>query len=95
LPTLGHNLIPRYIRKKVYQHYPKLYKQQFYQKLNDQKTENYEQKIRNRRAHFSGDINNLRYYYTGYPNMERIRREQEIKQRAEQQALNNILKIDL
>lgn len=91
LPNLGQNIIPRYIRKKVYEHFPKEYKRQFYQKLNYEKQAHYEQKIRNRSKNIQCDKYHIQYYYRGIPNLERFRQQNERKQQAEQSAMINYL----
>ncbi len=91
LPSCGKFIIPRYIRKQVYQNYPKNVKHKFYQKLNDLKQEKYENKIRQRAKHFQSDCNNFSSNYSIYPDLENLRQQNRREQQAEHIAMINYL----
>lgn len=53
LPGMSDKIIPKYIRRQVYQHYPKHIKEKFYQKLFDKKSEQNENNLEKRRKYYS------------------------------------------
>lgn len=92
LSGLGDKIIPRYIRKKVYEHYPTMIKKNYYQQLNDQKQENYENKIRESTRRLRVYQDPVLFNNRFNPDVERYRTEERNRERARHEEMNNFLK---
>ncbi len=92
MPGMGRQLIPRYFRKIVYQHYPKAFKEQYYFDLKTFNNEKHENKIREsaRRLRIDNDL--VRFNNRFNPDLDKYREEEQRKIKSEQIEMINYYK---
>lgn len=86
LPGMGNKIIPKYIRRVVYQHYPKVCKEKYYNELRIKKLEENEIKLEKRRKYYS-DCNTGSDVYCR--TREKLEKQREYNDTIKQQARVN------
>lgn len=93
MPGMGQQILPRYLRKIIYQHYPKHLKQDYYFKLQQLKKQQNENKIRESARHLRLDRYSIQYDNRLNPNLDHYRQIERCQQKSREIENENYIKL--